>query len=179
MKVPRPPLQFGDVLAYSNRGFISYMIRRKSNGWANHVAFVVDEDKILHARMGKGLVIEGLESVDDQPCALLRPASPEFAFDLRHDYMKWLEGELGSKYDKISILGFMVGSYHNFLNDPNAWFCSEIVTESLNKLDYHLFNVLADTGSVSPTDVAVSYRLKLIWHNLPEHLTNLLPLVWQ
>ena len=179
MKEPRPPLQFGDVLAYHDKGFVSYMIRRKSNGWANHVALALDEDRILHAHMGKGLHTAGLETVDGQPVAVLRPASPEFAFDLRHDYMKWLDGELGSKYDKKAIVGFLLGSYHNFLNDPKGWFCSEIVTESLNRLDFHLFNVLADTGSVSPTDVAVSYRLRLLWHNLPARLTKLMPVEWQ
>ena len=179
MKNPRPKLQFGDVLAYHNRGTISMLIRRKTNGWANHVAFVIDEDQILHAYMGKGLHIAGLETVDGQPLALLRPATAEFPFDLRNEYLGWLQGEIGTKYDMRALFGFLFGSYRNLLNNPKAWFCSEIVTESLNRMRYPLFNVLADSGSISPVDVAVNYRLRLVWHNLPEHITKYLPIALQ
>ena len=179
MKEPRPKLQFGDVLAYHGNGPVALGIRWKTNGWANHVAMALDEDQILHAYMGKGLHVAGLETVDGKPVAILRPAMFEIPFDLRHDYLQWLAGELGSKYDKRAILGFLFGSYHNFLNNPKGWFCSEIVTESLNRLDFRLFNCLADTGSTSPTDVAVSYRLRLLWHNLPNRLAKLLPPEWQ
>ena len=182
MKEPRPQLQFGDTIAYHGTGPFALGIRWKTNGWANHVGFALAEDKILHAYIKDGLQVRGLESVDNQPCAIFRPRiEGGFCPDTQARYMTWLDNEFKTSkpYDKWAIAGFIFGSWHNFLNSKSAWFCSEMNTASYQQCYYPLFNAFSDTGSQSPTSVAVNWRLKPIWHNLPKYLTDQVPIEWQ
>ena len=181
MMTAPPPLKFGDVLAFHDSGFVSWRIRSRTNGWANHVAFVADPAVLWHSTFGKGLHSTGTGPLLERNLVILRPQTSlglDWSFTQEQKDAAWAMflAEQGSGYDTSAILGFLFLSYRNRWQNPDGWFCSEWVTAVLLACGVPLFNVCADMASVSPTDVGVAGRLKPIWYRLPEKVAKTMPL---
>jgi uncharacterized protein YycO len=55
-----------------------------------------------------------------------------FTFDQKHRGLTWAHQQIGKPYDKLAILGFVIG--RNW-RDEDAWFCAELV-ERMKEIAY-------------------------------------------
>ncbi len=113
------------------RGFISSLIAWFSAGHVSHVDVVLAGGKLLGARADRvGGVPPGVQI---RPHGYIDPVlivemdllvSPE----QEAVFYRFLQAQVGKPYDRIAILGFIVG--RNW-RDDGAWFCSELVAAAL------------------------------------------------
>lgn len=177
LQQPCPPLRFGDAIFTHDPGFISWRIRSATNGWSNHMAVVMDDERAVQATLGHGVHYAPTTSLTRRPCLVCRPQSASggaYIFTDEQEAACWrfLLPELGSLYDTKAIAGFLLFSYRNLWNNPQGWFCSELGAECYRQAGFPLFNGTVDGASVSPTACAVSGRLQPLWHSLPPAVTR-------
>lgn len=169
-----PPLRFGDCICFHDSGFVSWRIRSRTNGWANHVAFVASPSIIWHSTFGKGLhslLIERLE-LHKRNAVILRPYNSmgqpwEFSEAAQNRAWEFFAAEQGSKYDVGAIAGFLFLSYRNRWQNPDGWFCSEWHAAVSAAAGLDLFSPCADAASISPADCGNASAYRPIWYRLP------------
>jgi hypothetical protein len=178
----RPPTKFGDILAFHGSGFVSWRIRRATNGWCNHVAFCFDDKTCWQATFDKGLhkaLIAPM--IDAEPCVILRPRSA-----LGLDYsptddqfsaaVALFTEEEGAGYDFMGIAGLLFFSFRNHWQAQSRWFCSEYTLAASERAGIRPHNGLIDPGSWNPTEEAASSVRRAIWHSLPDKVAAALNL---
>lgn len=106
------------VIFCTNNLPFSLLIKLVTWSQWHHCGVIVEEggqDYVIHAKASKGVIKQPLESfIKDYPNNELRiiDGNPSDAYNL-----------LGKSYD----FGGAIGHYFSTWNDPDKWFCSELV----------------------------------------------------
>lgn len=109
----------GVTLRFSrSHNFIGTAIEWWTGGWPSHVDFVVEEGLLGAKPIGGVAIRQETGDRDILDLWLPAPGGADFA-----------RSELGTGYDWLGLLGaaFQVETWHH----PHLWFCSELVTASL------------------------------------------------
>jgi hypothetical protein len=185
---PPPAVRFGDSFACDSQKWfdpIAYKIKHKTNGPFIHTATCISPDTVTEATFKGGLHATPLADflAHHEHLVLLRPVNP-LGFDVTFSPFQvmvgtdFFEQEKGKKYDYMALASFWLGlgaSGGNAWASDTMWFCSEWSSAWYAKVGMPLLNCLGTPSSTSPTGVAVSFRLRPVWHSLSPKVAKLMP----
>ena len=114
------------VLFYKGTSFLARCIQWRTYSPYSHVAVRIGDD-IYEALMDRGVVINTALPVP--PKSLADVIEIEVSDYNLAQWMRFLIGELGNKYDFWGIFGFLGRPKNRSLD--HSWFCSELVGEFL------------------------------------------------
>ena len=159
-------LQPGDVLLYRpaklRAGLASWFFGKviSIKTWTDisHCECYIGPGQSLAARDGVGVNLYPLRTADLG--YVLRPKGP---LNIERGLAWFYKNACGQKYD---WLGLMVFAHAVKQGDPNKSFCSEFVARLFDRgFHYPLFSWMWDSDRVSPSMLASSVNLELIWND--------------
>ena len=131
--------------------FTSKLIKLWTGCWCSHVEFVVGIDKFLGSDIVTGVALVGDEYYDNNPINREKFYSI-IVTDTQYDIvLRSANNELGKKYDLLALLGNVV---RRDWENPEKWFCSELVAHCFKVADHPLLNY--DTNRITPLDLLKS-----------------------
>jgi hypothetical protein len=144
----------------SNPG--SWAIRTFQRGWCSHVDSVMDDGRLLGARLDGGVAIRPSNYEKFSRVERVVIAMPYYK---ERPYWDFLKALLGKPYDKLAIVAFAV---NRDWRSPDAWFCDELVAAGLehaevvrklapcvNRLDVRdLYLIVSAIAEYAPSDRA-------------------------
>lgn len=133
---------------------LSWGIRKATWSPYSHVDLVVDKDRYFGALLMGGVCHHSHHYEVEDYFELVLPVAGEEAFQLQLDIRRWILAQDGKKYDFSGIFGFAA---HRDWQEPDSWFCSEIMAAGINKY-YKIFN--EEAHRISPRDLAIHGVLK-------------------
>lgn len=145
-------LQFCDT-----PGLSSALIEWFGHGWCSHVDSVLEDGRLLGARMDGGVEIRDANYETFR--RLLRVVLPAPA-EIVRTYYDFIKAQLGKPYDQEAILGYIAG---RDWRDDRKWFCSELVTAGLEASGYFPFPLSTPSNKMTPEDLllACSTRVEI------------------
>lgn len=135
----------------ANHDPISWLIEQRMGCPYSHVDFVLPSGELLSSSFDTGVAISKLRL--DYKRSLLLEAPVERGWS-------YAETQIGKPYDWSAVLGLGLWFPRDFRND-NAWYCSEIVYESLVRSGLQI--VSPHVWGVSPRDLLLSPLLNSLW----------------
>lgn len=145
----------GDVLLYKGKGLFSLLIRLKTGGHYSHVELYVGNGTAWASRNGLGVNAYPLDLTD--VIAVLRPKQ-------KLNWSKaiqWFDQVAkGQGYDWLGLLNFYVAKWQG--RENNKMFCSEFLVRVFREFDYPLFPETVDADGISPSDLPLSDKVRLI-----------------
>ncbi len=151
-------LQRGDILLYSGRSLMSWLIRIKTFSPISHVELAVGDDTALASRDGEGV---GTYLLREQDLAvILRPLVPltDFEWDA---LTRAHAGQRDLPYDWWGLFGFFAPRLGR--DGPTKAFCSEHVARLFKLAGRPLFGVAYPSDKVSPGHFLASPLLETVW----------------
>ena len=132
----------------SNPG--SWAIRTFQRGWCSHVDSVMDDGRLLGARLDGGVAIRPPNYEKFSRVERVVIAMPYYK---ERPYWDFLKALLGKPYDKLAIVAFAV---NRDWRSPDAWFCDELVAAPrVNRLDVRdLYLIVSAIAEYAPSDRA-------------------------
>lgn len=143
------------ILLFKGRGILSRLIRWQTRGRYSHAAVLLQYGTIIeawHTGVRRKKVTDWT-NIDIFSVPTLTPA--------QECYIEtWLMKQVreGKKYDFLGVLRFVSRSKRD---NPNRFFCSELVVEAFKFAGVHLFAPHIQGWQVSPSALEWSARLKL------------------
>lgn len=153
--------KFGDIIAFNGNGFFSKLINVMSGGNVSHVAFVINENKLIESTIldesdRNGVYINSIDDIVDNYDGDVWHLSLKQPIENIEETYAYALDFIGTPYDMgqaaKSALDIMIDNREDF----NAFFCSELCCAILEKAGI----LPADTNSseVTPIDLC---RIKL------------------
>jgi hypothetical protein len=107
----------------------SWAIRTFQRGWCSHVDSVMDDGRLLGARLDGGVAIRPPNYEKFSRVERVVIAVPYYKEKAYYDFLK---AQLGKPYDKLAIVAFAVN--RNW-RETDAWFCDELVAAGLEQAE--------------------------------------------
>jgi hypothetical protein len=123
MGLPLPQIH---VLLYRGKGLIDALIRWQTDGRVAHAA-LRNGGEVIESTPRHGVRIRPYTPED----ALAETYSPDVTPDEWHRAWNFALSQVGKKYDWLGIFRFLV---RNKDQNPNRWFCSELIAAALPQL---------------------------------------------
>lgn len=164
-------MQFGDALAIYTAGFapIAWMIRRRTRGPWNHIAFATDKDELCEATM-RGVVFSSVSRYANDWWVHLRPTKPWTGVH-RSRAMRFICHHVGDGYDWLGVLGFTFLSPSFNEGTRSRWFCSEWFAAIYESAGIKLLE-RTRPSLLSPVDIVRSPYLEVVSCKWPERLQH-------
>lgn len=150
---PPVPIQFGDVLLYSGKGFWSWLIKVKTWSAITHCEMANSDQSSLASRDGQG--VNTYQFRHDRLVAILRPVTPL----RRLDVLKFHVRCCGQAYDWLGLLRFVTLGKQS----QDKQFCSEYLVRLLRAGGCEPFTAQTDADLVPPGMLLASPALQLVW----------------
>lgn len=109
--------------------------------------------EIVEAREGRG-VIRSPATHDRIAGAALACALPPVTWDAELEAHRWLEAQVGKRYDYKGVAGFVTRATQSERRASGRWFCSELAAALCAKRGVPL--LATDSWKISPTVLAWS-----------------------
>jgi uncharacterized protein YycO len=142
------------VLLFKGKGVISRSIRWQTDGVYSHAAILLDDGKTIveawHTGTGvRKKILKDWTNIDvyEIPCIT---QAQKVKVEL------FLNSQLGKGYDYWGILRFLT---RRDRNNPEKWFCSELVVAALWQAGIELFAPFVPAYKVSPELISYSPRI--------------------
>jgi hypothetical protein len=103
----------------------SWAIRTFQRGWCSHVDSVMDDGRLLGARLDGGVAIRPPNYEKFTRVERVVIAVPDHQEKAYYDFLK---EQLGKPYDNLAIAAF---AFDRDWRTPDAWFCDELVAAGL------------------------------------------------
>jgi hypothetical protein len=133
---------------------VSKLIKLVTGSKYSHVEFVSYEHTPKITLIGSGF--GGVKSIPLDKRLEVANNLACYEMDCNYyDFLKIIKSQSGKKYDYMALLGFL---FKRNWQDPDRWFCSELVLTCYN--DITNSSELTQTWSVSPQDLIDSGLLK-------------------
>lgn len=158
------------ILNYKGRSPVSQLIKLVTWGSFSHTAICDIHGCTIEALEGKGLCIS------DTPWSKHKINTPVTVYTLPMvqtvaDCL-WLNARkrVGLKYDYRALTGFIPGLRWLWKDDITKWFCSHLVAQVCQEVNFNLFSPQTPLYKISPALVDTSVILKQVGevHNMLE-----------
>jgi uncharacterized protein YycO len=143
------PLRFG---AHYGTGVVSRMIRWQQRTDVSHISIIDNDDSLIEALEFNGVVQQRTlhDARNEQRVDVLEVyVTPE----QRDAALAWAKGQLGKRYDYLSILRFVTRRKNR--EDNGKWFCSEFAFVAAEKAGVSLLQRILP-AEVSPGHFVLS-----------------------
>ncbi len=151
------------IALYRGKSWISKAIQWQTRGPYSHAAVILPDDSIIEAWHSPSRV-RSIKRLGDghTPGTKVDVFNVETSERQRDDISVYLYQQVGKKYDFMAILRFISRRHRN---NPNRWFCSELVFSAFAHAG---INLLARTESyeVSPVMLARSPLLTHLHYSI-------------
>lgn len=154
------PLKFG---CHHGTGFISRLIRWQQRTDVSHISIVDNDDWIIEAREGHG-VVRNRTLTEARKNARVDVMVAMVTQEQRDVALEWAKTQLGKSYDYLSVLRF-VSRRQSASKENGKWFCSELAFATAQKAGTALLKRI-EPVEVSPGHFVLSPLLKLDSTNL-------------
>lgn len=150
------PLRFG---AHYGTGVVSRIIRWQQRTDVSHISIIDNDDSLIEALEFSGVVQNRTlqDARNEQRVDVLEVyVTPE----QRYAALAWSKGQLGKRYDYLSILRFVTRRKNR--KDNGKWFCSEFAFVAAEKAGVALLQRIPP-AEVSPGHFVMSPLLHEVW----------------
>jgi hypothetical protein len=107
----------------------SWAIRTFQRGWCSHVDSVMDDGRLLGARLDGGVAIR---PPNYEKWSRVERVVISVPYYKERAYWDFLKAQVGKPYDKLAIVAFAV---NRDWRETDAWFCDELVAAGLEKAE--------------------------------------------
>jgi hypothetical protein len=107
----------------------SWAIRTFQRGWFSHVDSVMDDGRLLGARLEGGVQIR---PPNYEKFSRVERVVISVPYYKQRAYWDFLKAQVGKPYDKLAIVAFAV---NRGWRSPDAWFCDELVAAGLEQAE--------------------------------------------
>lgn len=128
---------------------IGRLIRFFTWGKYSHVALILEDGRVIDSYPRLGVSIRSVDLSDADIYYIDLPGN------IKRKILADIKAQIGKKYDYRGVIGFLSRSK---AEDPNRWFCSELIFEIFRRNGVVLLN--APSYKVSPTLLSYSPLLK-------------------
>jgi hypothetical protein len=103
----------------------SWAIRTFQRGWCSHVDSVMDDGRLLGARLDGGVLVR---PPNYEKWSRVERVVISVPYYEERAYWDFLKAQVGKPYDKLAIAAF---AFNRDWRSPDAWFCDELVAAGL------------------------------------------------
>jgi hypothetical protein len=103
----------------------SWAIRTFQRGWCSHVDSVMDDGRLLGARLDGGVAIR---PPNYEKFTRVERVVISVPYYKERAYWDFLKAQVGKPYDKLAIVAFAV---NRDWRETDAWFCDELVAAGI------------------------------------------------
>ena len=148
-----------NVALYKPKSILDRLVCFFSRGKYSHAALVFEDDMVIESRPFKGVIksknlIKASESKSVIDLYSIRVSKKKY--EVIREFML---NKVGSKYDYMSVFGFVLFSNKQNRHSRNKWFCGEIIISAFNKVHIYLVGKMP-AWKASPTTLSYSPKLK-------------------
>ena len=155
----------GYICFYKGTSLISRMIKWFTWGEYSHVAYMFENGELIEAwheggkRWWHGAVVHRASWLKGHKAGTVIERYKITGMDEEHEQIMvaFLKTQVGKKYDTWGIIGFLG---RKVVENPLAWFCSELVMEAIKRAGTHLL-LRVPSYKVSPSMMNTSPLLEL------------------
>lgn len=147
------------IAMYKGTGWVSKSILFMSRGGYSHAAVQLNDGSIIEAHASRGVTRRKslLDEINTNTVVVTYDVETTPEQDVI--ITKFLESQLGKKYDYLAIVGFVFHTTHQGRIQYGRWICSELVFAAFQKAGINLLERV-ECWKVSPTILSYSTMLK-------------------
>jgi uncharacterized protein YycO len=139
------------ILLFKGKGVISRSIRWQTRGKYSHAAVLLNDDKTIIEAWHTGTGVRKKEVKDWSNIDVYYV--PGLTKAEAANVLAFLEAQIGKGYDYFGVLRFL--SRRN-RDNPNRWFCSELVVAAFRHAGVQLFHPQVPAWKISPETLSWS-----------------------
>jgi len=155
----------GTLILVRNKGIVSYLIRKLTNSYWNHVGIIENEDTVIESTFGRGVARTDLiDFLNDSKAKKLEFALykiKDITEEQADTMVKFISQRVGHKYDFFQFISlfFMLILKITRRSEPmdytSKWLCSELIAECAYQAGIK-FHKNIDPDNITPGDIASS-----------------------
>jgi len=152
----------------ANNGLVSRAIRWVTFSKFGHVDFLLPDGTLLgsHVTSGQGVQIRPYGYLDFTRILVLAVEAPAFVIEAA-------KSQIGRPFDFTAFINFGV---QRDWQEPDSWFCAELVAWAFKQAGNDLFAPDADVWRITPRDLTITPLAYKIYEGEPLPVGNLLQL---
>lgn len=142
----------GDILLIDyRRDPISWYIKRLTHSKFNHVAFVIDNERVVEAR-GKGIMISPIKRYKNKFFFRMKAVRPKLDYKRLSKAVDYAIMQAGNKSSYFKFLYTLFSLKHHYFTTPRHKTCSGMIAEVLHAVGFR-FRTDKNPLQITPEDI--------------------------
>lgn len=148
----------GDIILVNYRfDPISWYIKQITHSQWNHVAFVIDNEKIVEGR-GNGIVISSIKRYENKFFFKMKIVRPKFDYKKINKAVDYAIMQAGKESNYFKFLYALLSLKHRYFIKPSHKTCSGMIAEVLDIIGFRFRNDKKPL-QITPEDINSSKRI--------------------